>query len=54
MSTRATPPVQTPIFDSVLMDLKWHPDMLREPFDVDAAIALSYDRHLPALTSTGG
>ena len=37
---------RTPIYRSVLTDLKWHPGMLRPTFDVDAVIAASYDRPL--------
>ena len=34
----------TPIYVSVLRDLKWDPDAMAPPLDLDAMVAASYDR----------
>jgi hypothetical protein len=39
-----------PIYLSVLADQKWHPEMLRDPFDLDAVILASYNRPRPRRT----
>lgn len=33
-----------PIYASVLRDLKWDPDRMAPPLDLDAMVAASYDR----------
>lgn len=53
-SAQATTYVETPIYESVLTDLDWQPDMLREPFDLNVVIARSYDRIAGGNTPSDG